>query len=376
MIYRNSTTYKHTPKTFRRSSTKMINGAGVNMQNIEKEKRGIYHSDGFNPHNPALVEKCLFYLKTGDTDVFTEYELLTIRLLLQADQSGAEALIVAYDSKPADYRQLFIHNVKPHVYVAMKLFKEVWSKRLNTLSGFDIDTFDRTPIALLKQNPYWKDLDSIIKASDNWPISERYYYLAKQTCHSANYGIEAQTFRMNILEKSGGKIVISFKDAVKFLAIYRALFPEIVESNMRIAEQVERTAILYNMFGHPYCITDYKPDKMKEYYAWPRQSTVAEITRTAFCDLQEYIEAQHKSWDILGDCHDSYLAQCPLYEVKDCKKKMQEYLNIELTSPVDGVKFRMKSEVNGGFNWSPAKDFVAGVYQTNPTGLQDFNWVN
>ena len=98
------------------------------MQNIEKSKRGIYHSDGFNPHDPVLIQKCLYWLKTGDTDPFTDEELDTLRVLLQRDQSGAEALIVAYDSEPRDYRQLFIHNVKPHVYVALKLFKDVWAR--------------------------------------------------------------------------------------------------------------------------------------------------------------------------------------------------------------------------------------------------------
>ena len=367
---RNSTTYILAgPKTFRRSSRKMINGCGVNMQNIQKDKRGIYYPDGFDPANMALKEKCLWYLKTGEWDVFTQEELSKLRVMSQADQSGAEALIVAYDSEPKDYRQLFIHNVKPHVYVAMKLFKEVWAKKLSTLQGFSIDEFDRTPIALLKKNPLWKDLDSLIKSSDNWQASERYYYLAKQTCHSANYGIEAQTFRMNILEKSEGKIVISFKDAQLFLEIYRGLFPEIPKSNERIRYQVETTRILYNMLGHPYQITDYNLDKMKDYFAWPRQSTVGEITRQAYCCLQEWIEQYKLDWDILGDCHDSYLAQCPLYEVIDLKKKQQEYLNIEMTSPIDGTKFRMRSEVQIGFNWGPEKE-------SNPLGLRECGWMN
>ncbi len=340
------------------------------MQNIQKDKRGIYYPDGFNPHNPALVEKCKFFLKTGDTDVFTELELINLRVMAQCDQSGAEALIVAYDSEPKDYRQLFIHGVKPHVFVAMKLFKEVWAKKLEKLQGFNIEVFDRTPIALLKQNPFWKDLDSLIKSTDNWAAHERYYYLAKQTCHSANYGIEAQTFRMNILEKSGGKISISIESADKFLKMYRSLFPEIVESNYRIEHQVEQTRILYNMFGHPYQITDYHLDKMKEYYAWPRQSTVGEITRTAYCDLQEYIVSEHKQWDLLGDCHDSYLSQCPLFEIKELKKKKQEFMNIGFTSPVDGAPFRMKSEVNIGFNWGPYKK------ETNELGMQECGWLN
>lgn len=348
-------------------------GWGQNLQNIEKEARGIYHPDGFTP---ALIEKCLFWLKTGDTDIFIEEELVKLRVFNQADQSGAEALIVAYLCKAGYYRELFIHNVKPHVYVALQLFKDIWTKKLKESGGliedFNIQDISVTPIAKLKLNPFWKDLDSLIKSSDNWPLTERYYYLAKQTVHSANYGIMAPTFRMNILDKSGGKIVISKEDSEKFLSVYRSLFPEIPEWNQRVIQQVRDTRMLFNLHGHPYNITEYhlEESSMKEYIAWIPQSTVGEITRIAFTNLQEFIEDTKKPWDILQDNHDSYMTQCPLLEAKDCRTHMQTFLNQELTSPFDGVKFRMKSEVNSGFAWSPFKK------NSNELGLQELSWIH
>lgn len=370
---RNTTTYKLAgPKTFRRSSTKVLDYWGSNLQNIQKSVRAIYHPDGFSP---ALASKCLVWLQTGDVWQFTPEELAKLRVFLQADQAGAEALIVAYDTEAGAYRQLFENNIKVHVYVAMKLFKDVWRNKLKEKGGlvedFDIDQISETPIPELRNHPYWKELDALIKDSDNWSLQERYYYLAKQTVHSANYDIQAPHFRMNILKKSGGKIVISEDDSTRFLLIYRALFPEIPARNRRVQQQVERGRIIWNMLGFPYQITDYNilTTAMKDAIAWGPQSTVGEITRIAFTNLQNYIEQERKKWDILADTHDSYLAQCPLNEVRECRSKMLEFMCQDLVSPVDGTKFKMKAECNIGFNWCPKKE-------GNPLGLQELEWLN
>lgn len=370
---RNSCLYSNKPKTFRRSSTQILSKWGSNLQNVEKSVRQIYHPDGYRRE---LEAKCRYWLQTGDTSVFTEEELVRLRVFLQTDQSGAEALIVAYDCEPGNYRQLFIHNIKPHVYVAMKLFKDVWRSKMKQKGGliedFDIESISSTPIGQLKLNPFWRDLDLLIKDSDNWSLKERYYYLAKQTVHSANYDIQAPNFQMNILEKSGGKIAISLEDAKTFLMVYRGLFPEIPERNRRVARQVEDTKMLYNMLGFPYTITNYNisASNMKEYYAWSPQSTVGEITRIAFTNLQYYIEDNHKKWDLMADTHDSYLVQCPLIEVKECRDKMTEFMNQRLVSPIDGTEFNMKSECNIGFNWNSFKK------DSNELGLQCPQWFN
>jgi hypothetical protein len=333
--------------------------------------RQIYKPDGFSP---TLTEKCLHWIQTGETGQFTELELLALRVFIQSDQSGAEALIVAYESDPADYRQLFIHNVKPHVYVALKLFKDIWKKKLKDsgglTEGLDIDALCNTPIRELKSNPFWSDIDQLIKSSDNWSAKERYYYLAKQTVHSFSYDVQGPTFRMNILEKSEGQIYITNEDACNFLLTIRALFPEVPERNRRIEKQARETKLLFNLFGHPFIITDYNFDKkLKELYAWSSQSTVGEITRIATTNLfEQEIVGSNKPYDILADTHDSYLVQCPLLFVKECRDSMRRYMNIDLVSPNDGTKFKMKSEQNIGYNWNSAK-------ASNPLGLQELKWL-
>jgi hypothetical protein len=293
------------------------------------------------------------------------------KIFIQTDQYGAEALIMAYDCEPASYRQLFIHNVKPHVYVALHLFKDIWKKKMreHNLSGdipIDIDEIIRTPVTDLKNNPYWKSLDLLIKDSDNWSLSERYYYLAKQTVHSSNYDIQAPTFRMNVLEKSGGKIVIPKEESERFLLVYRSLFPEIPARNQRVKRQADMTRMLYNFHGHPYNITLYNPTESnyKEWYSWCPQSTVGEITNIAFYKMQEFIESNRLDWDVLINGHDSILTQSPISEELDCARKQKEFIEQEFTSPVDGVVFKMRSETQSGYNWSPAKE-------SNPEGLKE-----
>ena len=216
------------------------------------------------------------------------------------------------------------------------------------------------------------ELDSLIKDSDNWPLTERYYYLAKQTVHSGNYQIQAARFRMNILEKSGGTIIISQKEATDFLMMYRGLFPEIPESNRNIRSQIDKHRIIYNTLGYPFIVNQYDitEHQYKEYYAWPRQSTVAEITRMAFTNFQNFIEESGEKFDLLADTHDSMLAQCPLDKVRLCRDKMMEFMCQDLISPYDGTPFKMRAECNIGFNWNSKKSA-----DSNPLGLQELKWL-
>lgn len=353
---RNSTLYKQAgAKTFRLSSSMILSktvyvngqkkrkGWGGNLQNVEKSLRQIYIPD------------------EG-------------KIFVQVDQSGAEALIVSYLCRDGNYRALFKNGIKPHSYIAMHLFKDVWAKKMrehnliSNDSGFDIEELIATPIPRLKEHPFWKPLDRLIKDSDNWSINERYYYLAKQTEHSSNYDIKAPTFQMNVLEKSGGKIVLDRERAEHFLAVKHALYPEIKEDfHANVARQVEQTKMLYNLHGHPYCISSYviQESDLKEFYAWIPQSTVGEITNIAYANLQQFIEENNLAWDLLGNCHDSYLAQCPIGEESECAKTMQSFINQSFKSPFDGAEFSMKSEAQAGFNW--------GVYheKKNPNGLRE-----
>jgi DNA polymerase I-like protein with 3'-5' exonuclease and polymerase domains len=326
--------------TFRLSSSKILQnkragfeGWGENLQNKAKNIRHMYiPDDGYK--------------------------------FLQCDQSGAEALIVAYLAPIGIFRDLFINNIKPHVYVALHMFKDDWKLNDKTI---DWDGLCALKPKDLRPHPNFKAADKLIKSSDDWPASKRFYYMAKQTCHSANYDIKAPTFRLNVLDKSDGKIALTKQMSEYFLEFYRTTFPEIPALNEETKSIVEKTRTLYNLFNHPrYFAGVFSNSMFQETYAFRPQSTVGEITHRAYCGLQSTIEDNKLDWDILANTHDSYLVQCPdsSIEEQECAKQMKFFMEQELVGR-DGVKFKMKSDVASGYNWGPYKKNV------NERGLKE-----
>lgn len=331
--YRLTTDYKlGGTNTFRRSSVKRLEFWGSNSQNPSKNLCSTLTADlGYK--------------------------------LIQCDQAGAEALIVAYLAPGALYRALFLNGVKPHVFVALHLFSGVWKQEL----GADkwSDDFLNKPIAELKSLPNWRELDSLIKSSDTWPSNQRYYFIGKQVSHSSNYGVEGEAFRQNVLLKSGGTIALDRKQADEFIMKYRTLFPEIF-SNWHVAVQQElrRSRTLRNLFGYPrYFGGPMTGNFFKEAYAFVPQSTVGCITAKCIVNLQHYIEDNGLDWHILNDKHDSVLFQVPAAEVSAATKVVTNFMQQDLTSPL-GEKFKMKSEAQVGDNWAPYHP------KKNPGGLQ------
>lgn len=329
--------------TFRRNSsgytTNFVTkeGNGTNLQNIEKSARAMYIPD------------------EG-------------KIFVQVDQSGAEAKIVAYLSRDGKFRSLFLNNVKPHVFVALHLFTDIWQKKVNEFNKdvlVDVEALTHTEIPELQKQACWKEVDTLIKSSDNWSDQERYYYIAKQVCHSHNYDIRPAAFQLNTLEKSKGKIVLTKKQAEDYGMFYRSLFPEITEWHREVQKQIEQTRTLYNLFGFPRYFSGIINEAMlKEAYAFVPQSTVGCITAIAYTKLQQFIEEHKLDWDLLADTHDSYLVQCPIKEEVDCARVMKGFMEQELVAP-NGTKFRMKSEVASGYNWAPYKK------DKNPDGLKE-----
>lgn len=303
-------------ETFRASASKVFGIYGGNRQNVEKSLRRIYVPD------------------RG-------------KILCQCDQSGAEALIVAYLCQHGNYRDLFLNRIKSHVFVALHVFKKQFEDKL----GFSLDTHCAAPVKDLRASHRWEDVDKKIKESDKWIASERYYFLAKKICHASNYGMKANTFSVAILKDSEGQVRITPHEANEYLETYHRLFPEIrgwhkeVETTLRIHKK------LYNLFRYPrYFYTPVDTNNLKEALAFIPQSTVGCITHIALTKLQLYIESNNLDWDILNNCHDSYLVQCPKGEEVECCKQMKFFMEQHLTN-FRKEEFQMKSETSVGFNW-------------------------
>jgi len=307
--------------SFRLASRRLLNRWGTNVQNFPKELRKLFIPD--------------------EGKVF-----------IQVDQSGAEALIVSYLCYEGNFRSLFLHGIKSHVYVALRLFADVWSAEL----GRSVDEYCAAPIGEVTKLKGWKELDTLIKSSDGWPADKRYYFISKMVCHASNYGMKPPTFRINMLQKSEGKVSISLAEAKRFLNTYHQLFPEIQLWQTETINTLRRDGILRNLFGYPRVFTAQVEESMyKEAYAFVPQSTVGTITNLTFSKMQQKIENPNDklstmSVDIVQNNHDSVLLQCPPEHADYVAEETVNVMNCELISP-RGEKFKMKSEACIGDTW-------------------------
>lgn len=306
-------------KTFRLSSRKLLGTFGTNLQNWSKKMRQlVVAGSGYK--------------------------------LVQVDQAGAEALIVAYLAPAGRYRDLFIHKVSPHVYFGLYAFPDVWKAEL----GYDIRYLYEASIAECKADVRWSEIAKCIKATDNNTPARRYYYFQKQINHSSNYGITAPRFAMNLLEKSEGEVWLPVYECDRLLNIYHNLYPEIRSGFQSwVIKCISTARTLRNLFGYPRHFYGNVDDVTvrKDAFSWVPQSTVGVITGRADSSLQRRIDSgELLNMEVWQNNHDSLLARCREEDVKIVAQTMMTAMNQQMTSP-RGEVFSMRSEASVGDNW-------------------------
>jgi len=273
--------------------------------------------------------------------------------IVSADQAGAEALIVAYLARPGKYRELFIHGIKPHIYTALHLFVDKFR------GEYPKERYWLKPPAELQQLPEWKALSNLIKNS------KFEYDLGKKTNHAASYRMGPNTFRDSCLKESEGALVLTFQEAAFFLGTYKALFPEIVEWQDEIEKTITAHRLLRNLFGFPRRFERLFSDGYtREAISWIPQSTVGCITHRAFREVGSRIVSERRVAALFNNKHDSLAVLVPDDSVEWAARTLSGALDVELTGR-DGVKFRMKNEVQVGQNMKKAS-------AENPRGLKDY----
>lgn len=361
---RSSTIYKITgTKIFRLGSAMILSKYGENTQNKDKAIRYVYCSDGYEL-TQRTKEKLHEYLLTDNISQFSEEELKSIKIMVQVDESGADALIVAYLCRAGKFRDLFIYGVKPHIYVALHVFANVWKERCKEL---DIDKFLHAKPSELKSISGFESLRKLIASSDEWAAHERFYYIAKMICHAANYGMKGPTFALNVLQKSEGSIRLSVEQATLYLNTYHRTFPEIQQWHSEVVYTAQKqNNVLYNLYGEPRLFAGLWSEEVnREMYAFIPASTVGQIINKAKTRIQmDLIETgELLDTDLLQNGHDSILAQTLITQERFVAKTIQHYVNAPLVN-FRGEKFSMKSESQIGANWGPQK-------YNNPLGLRN-----
>ena len=320
-----TTTFRLGSKTLLKFGTKKSSGFGTNMQNWGKANRACIIPD------------------SG-------------KILFQVDQSGAEAMMVAYLSRRGNYQLLMEEGIKSHVFVAMHLFASHWATLLDLPS---LEDYLNAPVTSLRSLPLWKDLDTLIKASG------LKYATAKMVCHASNYDMKARTFQMQALVKSNNQLVLTINECNKLLETYHALFPEIRGSyHTWTRGKIKMDRILENLYGFPRVFNGHLDDTLfKEAYAFRPQSTSGCLSHSVFNKTQARIESgEWEGVDILQNGHDSIMGQCKEGMEKVVTEGIMEDFNVTFK----GLEreFTMKSEAGVGYNWKPKSE-------DNPEGLEE-----
>jgi hypothetical protein len=319
-LMRLPTVYKPAGTDSYRLASSMLFGYGINAQNTDKRVISMVDIS----HRPGWV-------------------------FVQADQSGAEAMVVAYLARPGRYRDLFINKIKPHTYLASYIFK----KTFNTAWVQGLVAAD------LAKDPRWKAVSKIIKDS------AMEYDLAKRTIHGWSYKMQWKTFSENVYEETGGSVILTRKEAMDMLEGPSILFPEVIEWQRETVDRAYTYGLLHNMLGYPIlCAQNKSPSYERQLISVVPQSTVGCITHIAMRECWDYVRDNNLAWYLLSNKHDSYMTLCPESEALDCAKYMNKTLCQTLTGR-EGVQFTMRSEVAIGKNWGkwhPDK---------NPNGMKE-----
>ncbi len=284
-------------------------------------------------------------LQNPDKQTLDHLEAPPGHVIVQADQSGAEALIVAYLTRPGRYRALFENGVKPHTYLAMQLFPELFGLTSSS-------PFLHEEVADFVTLPEWPDLHKRIKASG------KPYDIGKRTAHGSSYRMGPMTFRNANLKQSQGKLKLTLAECKAFLGKFKILFPEVVEWQEEIEYEIRAHRLLTNLLGYSRhflrVITD---SYVREGISWIPQSTVGCITHIA---VQKSREA---GYCVCSNKHDSAANMVRRETARTAAAFLQN--SMKITMQGRDTEFTMKSEVQIGSNWgSYHKD-------NNPGGMRD-----
>lgn len=274
-------------------------------------------------------------------------------VFVQPDQSGAEALIVAYLAKPGRYRRLFQCGIKPHNYICAHIFAE----RFNSQKFFGAEP------ETLVDNPEWSAVVKAIALSAQ--NGGREYDLSKRVMHGWSYMMGANTFLSNLLVETDGELAMTKEEAEIFLSTPAKLFPEVVEWQQEVYIEAVTKRVLYNLLGYPLtCMKKPSSSYQRELVSVIPQSTVGCITHAGIKTVWDLARKEKLPWYILSNKHDSFMVMCPASEARECAKVSSNAMKLTLTGR-DGVQFQMKSEVQVGRNW--------GKYhpEKNPQGMKE-----
>lgn len=231
-------------ETYRWSSSEDAFGSGTNYQNLS---RGLED-------------------ETPEADELIQYELPNVRRLFkpdsgytigEADQTGADAQVVAWDAGAETLKEIFRRGLKLHVENG----KLMYGSHMMGPDG--------------KREPY--------------------YTRVKSGGHASNYGAKPEA-----LVKALG---ITRHEAERFQKRWFEIHPAILEWHERTDRELQITRQIRNKFGFRRFYFDRVEDLLPEALAWKPQSTVAVVSNIGLTNVHGSFTMPELMFDHLLDCN-------------------------------------------------------------------------
>lgn len=211
--------------------------------------------------------------------------------IFDADLSGADAQVVAWEADDSDLKSAFRKGVKIHEKNALDVFGDQY-----------------------RQAPGERGNKGTPKG--------RLYDQTKRSVHATNYGAAARTLHLN------PDIGWTLASAESFQRRWFGLHPGIREWQRRVERGLATNRQTRNAFGYRIIFYDRIDQLLPEALAWGPQSTVAEVCFRGALQLQDACP-----WaEILIQVHDSLVFQVPSHR-SDCIPALRAALPVPVPYP-------------------------------------------
>lgn len=260
-------------KTGRLASRKNAFGGGANLQNIPSKGKIKLRYALAELEEDELEEELEEVIIDEDAEGITalpnckEFFIPDEGYMFwNADYSGADAMVVAWDSDCEWLQNFFLTSKqKLYVYVASHY------------------------------------LQKEITTEDRW------YKIFKQFIHLTNYG--------GVEEKAAMSAGISIKDAKQLRQWYFKLCPEIPQWHRRIASEIKTRGYVENIFGRRmWFLNKDCPTMLNQAIAAIPQSTIADLTNHGLVNIEQAYAAEITTAHVLMQIHDALAGQ---YKIED-----------------------------------------------------------
>lgn len=203
-------------------------------------------------------------------------------IICDADLSGADAQVVAWEADDEDLKSAFRAGLKLHAKNALDIFGPA-------MAGPD-------------------------------GMKEPFYSDCKAAVHATNYGASARTIAIN----RGWTVLI----AESFQSTWFRLHPGVKKWQERIDDQISTTRMVHNKFGYRRVFFDRIEGLLPTALAWIPQSTVALVCFRGAVQLDKTLP-----WaEVLLQVHDSIVFQIPFHR-ESSLPKVQKAITVTVPYP-------------------------------------------